>query len=77
MAQQCPIPNQQRPLIDCRDDCVTRFFEHEESYFAENGFFCVVTRKYRWDTCEAGIGIAMSPEGGDYWVLIVARPRAP
>lgn len=26
---------------------------------------------------EAGIGIAVSPEGGDYWVLIVARPRAP
>lgn len=57
MAQQCPIPNQQRPLIDCRDDCVTRFFEHEESYVAENGFFCVVTRKYRWDTCEVGLGI--------------------
>ena len=58
MAQQCPIDAPRRPFVDCSDDCVTRFVEHEESYFDdETSFFCTIVRKYRWDTCEVGIGI--------------------
>lgn len=58
MAKQCPVDAPRHGLVDCSDDCITRFFEHEEFYFdEETSFACKITRKYRWDTCDIGIGI--------------------
>ena len=58
MTNQCPIEEPKHDFVDCNDDCVTRFFEHHENYFdEETSFFCTIVRKFRWDTCDLGIGI--------------------